>query len=226
MVHDLSNRSADYSSYDDKTRIESADNSSYDDKSRIESSAEELEEINTIEKQNTNKTMTEVIRNRNTIYREDIEDLEKYIEEQVVDIIERQKIKEIIESLYDVVDDLGKLDTTEMQRVKKMVEVLYLTYEKTAEELEEINITEKQKFKEFDILEMTDKDVKLVHEEEYDEIININIVDENREPIFETEKVIIENIEIEAAQKCDKKSIRDKDKIDKITKESLQNNKR
>ena len=36
---------------------------------------------------------------------------------------------------------------------------------------------------------MTDKDVKLVP---------------NREPIFETEKVIIENIEIEAAQKCDK----------------------
>ena len=36
--------------------------------------------------------MSEVIRNRNTIYREDIEDLEKYIEEQVVDTIERQKI--------------------------------------------------------------------------------------------------------------------------------------
>ena len=39
MVHDLSNqpdRSADYSSYDDKSRIESADYSSYDDKSRIE----------------------------------------------------------------------------------------------------------------------------------------------------------------------------------------------
>ena len=52
MVQDLSNqpeRSADYSSYDDKTRLESADNSSYDDKSRIEST-EELEEINTIEK--------------------------------------------------------------------------------------------------------------------------------------------------------------------------------
>merc|ERR1712240_367734 len=60
MVHDLSNRSADYSSYDDKTRIESADNSSYDDKLNIESavtvsyddksrieSTEELEEINT-----------------------------------------------------------------------------------------------------------------------------------------------------------------------------------
>ena len=40
MVRDLSNqpdRSADYSSYDDKSRIESADYSSYDDKSRIES---------------------------------------------------------------------------------------------------------------------------------------------------------------------------------------------
>ncbi len=94
------------------------------------------------------------------------------------------------------------------------------------QELEEINITEKQKVKELEIIEMTDKDVKLVHVEEYDEIININIVDENREPIFETEKVIIENIEIEAAQKCDKKLIRDKDKIDKITKESLQNNRK
>ena len=95
MVHDVSNqpeRSADYSSYDDKMRLESADNSSYDDKSRIKST-EELEEINTIEKQNINKTMSEVIRNRNTIYREDIEDLEKYIEEQVVDIIERQKLR-------------------------------------------------------------------------------------------------------------------------------------
>ena len=67
MVRDLSNqpdRSADYSSYDDKSRIESAVTVSYDDKSRIESavtvsyddksrieSAEELEEINTTEKQ-------------------------------------------------------------------------------------------------------------------------------------------------------------------------------
>ena len=194
MVHDLSDQSADYSSYDDKTRIESADNSSYDDKLRIESavivsyddksrneSTEELEKISTIEKQNINKTMSEVIRNRNTIYREDIEDLEKYIEEQVVDIIERQKIKEIIESLYDVVDDLGKLDTTEMQRVKKMVEVLYLTYEKSAEELEEINTTEKQKVKGSEILEMTDKDAELVNEKENDETINNNenIVAEN-----------------------------------------------
>ena len=63
MIHDLSNRSADYSSYDDKTRLESADNSSYDNKSSIKSavtvsydnksrikSAEELEKINTTEK--------------------------------------------------------------------------------------------------------------------------------------------------------------------------------
>ena len=63
MVHDLSNQSADYSSYDDKTRIESADNSSYDDKLRIESAVivsyddkskikttEALEEINTTER--------------------------------------------------------------------------------------------------------------------------------------------------------------------------------
>ena len=87
------------------------------------------------------KTRREAIRNRNTIYIKDIEDLEKYIEEHVVgelDTIERQKVKKIIELLYDVV---GKLDTTEMQRVKKVVEVLYLTYEKSAEELEEINTT-------------------------------------------------------------------------------------
>merc|ERR1711905_42757 len=65
MVHDLSDQSADYSSYDDKMIIESADNSSYDDKLRIESavivsyddksrikSTEELEKKSTIEKQN------------------------------------------------------------------------------------------------------------------------------------------------------------------------------
>ena len=40
IVQDLSNqldRSADYSSYDDKMRLDSADNSTYDDKSSIES---------------------------------------------------------------------------------------------------------------------------------------------------------------------------------------------
>merc|ERR1712240_73192 len=55
MVHDLSNRSADYSSYDDKLRSESAVTNSYDDKSRIET-VKELEEINDIVKQNINKT--------------------------------------------------------------------------------------------------------------------------------------------------------------------------
>ena len=86
--------------------------------------------------------MSEVIRDKNTINREDIEDLEKYIEEQVIDIIVRQKIKETIESLYDVIDDLGK-DTTQMQTIKNMVEVLYSTFEKSEEELEETNNTER-----------------------------------------------------------------------------------
>ena len=45
--------------------------------------------------------------------------------------------------------------------------------EKSAEELEEINTTEKQKVKEFEVLEMTDKDAELVHEEENDETIII-----------------------------------------------------
>ena len=85
--------------------------------------------------------MSEVIRDKNTINREDIEDLEKYIEEQVVDIIVRQKIKETIESLYDVIDDLGE-NTTQMQTIKNTVEVLYSTFEKSEEELEETNNTE------------------------------------------------------------------------------------
>ena len=114
--------------------------------------------------------MSEVIRNRNTIYREDIEDLEKYIEEQVVDIIERQKIKKIIEPLYDVIDDLGILDTTAMQTIKNMVEVLYSTFEKSAEELEETNNTERQKVKEYETLEMTEKEDELIKEKENDKI--------------------------------------------------------
>merc|ERR1712101_5645 len=76
---------------------------------------------------------------------------------------------------------------------------------------------------------MTDKDVKLIHEEEYDEIININLVDENNEPIVEIlmpEKTVIDNnIEIETANlKCDKKTVVEQDKIDKIIEESLQDN--
>ena len=55
------------------------------------------------------KTMTEAIRNRNTLYIEDIEDFEKYIEEHVV----------------------GKLDTIEMQKNKKIIEFLYLNYRRT-----------------------------------------------------------------------------------------------
>ena len=76
---------------------------------------------------------------------------------------------------------------------------------------------------------MTDKDVKLVHEEGYDEIININIVDENSEPIVEIlrpEKTVIDNnLEIETANlECDKKTVGEQDKVDKITEGSLQDN--
>ena len=55
---------------------------------------------------------------------------------------------------------------------------------KSAEELKEINTTEKQNVKEFEILEVTDKNTELVHEEVNDENIN-NIVAENNEPIIE-----------------------------------------
>ena len=140
MVRDLSNqpdRLADYSSYDDKSRIESADTGSYDDKSRIES-AEELEEINTIEK---------------------------------------------------------------------------------------------QKVKEFELLEVSDKDAELVHEEGYDETINSNenIVAENNELIVEIllqEKTLTDNnIENERTNlECDKKTIVEQDKVDKIIEKSLQDN--
>ena len=47
---------------------------------------------------------------------------------------------------------------------------------------------------------MTDKDVKLVHEEEYDKIINSNIVAENSKPTIEiliTGNSLTDNIEIE-----------------------------
>ena len=73
----------------------------------------------------------------------------------------------------------------------------------------------------------TDKDGKLVQEEEYDEIVNNNIVVENREPIIETlitEKILIENIEIEGTLECDMKLIEEKYKLDQITEESLKNN--
>ena len=136
MVRNLSNqldRSADYSSYDDKSRIESADTGSYDDKSRIES-AEELEEINTIEK---------------------------------------------------------------------------------------------QKVKEFELLEVSDKDAELVHEEGYDETINSNenIVAENNELIVEIllpEKTLTNNnIENERANLESKKEIvKDKCEVDKTCEEN------
>ena len=76
---------------------------------------------------------------------------------------------------------------------------------------------------------MTDKDVKIVHEEEYDEIINSNIVAENSEPIVEIlmpQKTLTDNnIEIETANlECDKKTVVEQDKIDKIIEESLQDN--
>ena len=161
MVRDLSNqpdRSADYSSYDDKSRIESADNSSYDDKLRIESAV--------------------------TVSHDD-------------------------NLRSETVDDNLRIETVE--------------------ELEEINITEKQKVKELEIIEMTDKDVKLVHEEEYDKIINSNIVAENNKPIVEIilpEKTLTDNnIEIETANlECDKKTVVEQDEVDKIIEESLQDN--
>merc|ERR1711873_321708 len=53
----------------------------------------------------------------------------------------------------------------------------------SAEELEEINTTEKQKVKEFEILEMTEKDTELVHQEVNNE--TINIVAENNETFVE-----------------------------------------
>ena len=51
----------------------------------------------------------------------------------------------------------------------------------TTEELEEINTTERQKVKEYEILEMTDKEAELVNEKENDKTIsnNENIVAEN-----------------------------------------------
>ena len=76
--------------------------------------------------------------------------------------------------------------------------------------------------------ENTDKDGKLVHEEEYDEIINSNIVAENREPTIEiliTENSLTDNIEIEGANpEMDKQTVGEQDKVDKITEGSLLDN--
>merc|ERR1712240_473533 len=91
-----------------------------------------------------------------------------------------------------------------------------------AEELEEINTTEKQKVKEFERLEVTDKDAELVHEDGNDETIN-NIVAENNEPIVEIllpEKTLTNNnIENERADLEIKEIVKDKCEVDKTCKE-------
>ena len=78
---------------------------------------------------------------------------------------------------------------------------------------------------------MTDKDAELVHEEENDGTINNNenIVAENSEPIVEIliqEKTLTDNnIENERTNlECDKKTIVEQDKVDKIIEKSLQDN--
>merc|ERR1712240_441258 len=91
----------------------------------------------------------------------------------------------------------------------------------SAEELEEINTIEKQKVKEFELLEVSDKDAELVHEEGYDETINSNknIVAENNELIVEIllqEKTLTDNnIESERTNlECDKKTIVEQDRTE------------
>ena len=72
------------------------------------------------------KTMTEAIRNGNTIYIEDIEVLEKAVKE-----------------LGKIV---GKLDSIEMQQCNKFIEFLYSNYGRTrSEEIEEIEKEHEQK---------------------------------------------------------------------------------
>ena len=95
------------------------------------------------------------------------------------------------------------------------------------EELEEINTIEKQKVKEFELLEVSDKEAVLVHEEGYDETMNRNenIVAENNELIVETlqqEKTLTDNNIEETNLEYDKRTI--VDKVDKIIEKSLQNN--
>ena len=94
-----------------------------------------------------------------------------------------------------------------------------------------LDTIEKQKVKEFELLEVSDKDAELVHEEGYDETINSNenIVAENNELIVEIllqEKTLTDNnIENERVNlECDKKTIVEQDKVDKIIEESLQDN--
>ena len=133
----------------------------------------------------------------------------------------------------------------EDHRRRKHIKNFYSSYDESAdtgsyddklrieseEELEEINTIEKQKVKEFELLEVSDKDAELVHEEGYDETINSNenIVAENNELIVEIllqEKTLTDNnIESERTNlECDKKTIVEQDKVDKIIEESLQDN--
>ena len=93
----------------------------------------------------------------------------------------------------------------------------------SAEELEEINTTEKQKVKEFEILEMTEKDTELVHQEVNNE--TINIVAENNEPFVEIllpgKTLTNNNIENERADLEIKEIVKDKSEVDETCKEDI-----
>ena len=93
-----------------------------------------------------------------------------------------------------------------------------------------IKIKEKQKIKELEAEQNTIEDGKLVQEKKDKESINSKIVAEKNEfidTISTTENSLIDKIETEGENpERDKKIIGEQDKIHKITKESLQNNKK
>ena len=100
----------------------------------------------------------------------------------------------------------------------------------TVKELEETNIKDKQKIKELEAEQNTIEDGKLVHEKKDKELINSKIIAEKNEfinTISTTENSLTDKIETEGENpERDKKIFGEQDKIHKITKESLQNNRK
>ena len=100
----------------------------------------------------------------------------------------------------------------------------------TVKELEETNIKDKQKIKELEAEQNTIEDGKLVHEKKDKELIISKIIAEKNEfinTISTTENSLTDKIETEGENpERDKKIIEEQDRIHKISKESLQNNRK
>merc|ERR1712240_711361 len=245
MVSDLLNqpdRSADWSSQNDKSRLESAEDSEEGNKE------EEMEtQVMGIKCEKCNKKFESVDKLIEHVMEiehvtemeclecnEKFKSLDKLIEHMDICVVEtymrkHKKKEHEVTSEEGSKEEENKKDSNEgglsnqpdrsadysSQNDRSRLE--------SAEELEEIDTTEKQKVKEFDILEMTDKDTEIVYQEVNDETIN-NIVAENNEPIVEIplpgKTLTNNNIENERADLEIKEIVKDKSEVDKTCKEN------